>query len=193
MDLQPFLDNIAKHVNLTNEEVDFLLSKTIRRRYLNGQFVLQQGDIARVESYVLSGCLKTFRTDNDGKEHILMFAIEDWWTADLRSFITQTPSKYNIQCLEDCELVQISHNTIEDLYEKIPKLERFFRIIVQNAYVALQDRLVRDHSVSARERYLQFRSRYPAIEQRVPQYMIASYLGVTKEFLSKIRSQIVSE
>lgn len=123
----------------------------------------------------------------------MTFAIEDWWIGDLRSFITQKPSNYNIQCLEDSELMLIAYDTIEELYEKIPKLERFFRIIVQNAYTALQDRLVRDHSVSARDRYMQFRSQYPAVEQRVPQYMIASYLGVTKEFLSKIRSQIIAE
>jgi CRP-like cAMP-binding protein len=192
VDLQPFLDHISRYIQLTPAEQSIFLSKVKLKKYLKGQFVVQDSDICRHESFVLSGCLKTFYLDNEGHEHIVMFAIEDWWTADLGSFITQTPADLNVQCLEDSELVQISYNDLQQLYIEIPKLERFFRIIIQNAFVAAQKRIMNNLSLPAKERYLQFREQYPKIEQRVPQYMIASYLGITKEFLSKIRTQLTN-
>jgi len=192
MDLQPFLDHISRYIQLTTGEQSVFLSKVKFRKYLKGQFVVQNGDICRHESFVLSGCLKTFYIDNDGHEHIVMFAIEDWWTADLGSFISQSPADLNVQCLEDSELIQISYNDLQQLYIEIPKLERFFRIIIQNAFVAAQKRIINNLSLPAMERYIRFRDQYPKIEQRVPQYMIASYLGITKEFLSKIRAQLTN-
>lgn len=189
MNSTTLLDYISRYVKLTPEEESLLLSKVNYRKYLKGQFVVQQGDVCRYESFVLSGCLKTFYLDPEGEEHIVMFAVENWWTADLGSFITQTPARFNVQCLENTELAQFSYDTLQELYILIPKLERFFRIILQKAYVASQDRLVRNFSLSARERYTEFRKQYPGIEQRVPQYMVASYLGITKEFLSRIKNQ----
>ena len=190
MDLQPFLHHISRYIQLTPEEQSIFLSKVKFRKYLKGQFVVQEGDICRYESFVLSGCLKTFYLDKQGHEHIVMLAIEDWWTADLGSFISQTAADLNVQCLEDSELIQISSTDLQQLYIEIPKLERFFRIIIQNAFVAAQKRIINNLSLPAVERYVQFRKQYPKIEQRVPQYMIASYLGITKEFLSKIRAQL---
>ena len=122
-----------------------------------------------------------------------MFAIENWWTADLGSFITQEPADYNVQCLENTKVAQFSFEALELLFAEIPRLERFFRIIIQKAFVASQKRVVRDLSLPAKERYLIFRKQYPDIEQRVPQYMIASYLGITKQFLSKIRAELTTE
>lgn len=190
MELKLLFDYIAQFVQLNSEEQSILESKVKIRKYLKGQFVVQNGDICKYENFVLSGCLKTFYIDNDGQEHIVMFAVENWWTADMSSFITQTPSDYNIQCLENSVLAQIYYQDLEQLYVQIPKLERFFRIIIQKAYISSQKRLINNFSLPAKERYLQFREKYPQIEQRVPQYMIASYLGITKEFLSKIRSQV---
>jgi CRP-like cAMP-binding protein len=155
--------------------------------------VVQNGNVCRYESFVLKGCLKTFYIDNEGQEHIVQFAIENWWTADLSSFLTQTPACYNVLCLENCELAQITFPDLEELYLAIPKLERFFRIIIQKAYIAAQQRIVNNFSMAAKDRYVQFRKQYPEIDQRVPQYMIASYLGITKEFLSKIRHQLIQE
>jgi CRP-like cAMP-binding protein len=193
MDIKPFFDYIKQYIELTPEEESILLSKIKVKKYLKGQFVVQNGDVCKYENFVLSGCLKTFYIDNEGQEHIVMFAIENWWTADLGSFITQAPADLNVQCVENSELVQIHHNDLEQLYLDIPKLERFFRIIIQKAFVAAQQRIVRNFSLPAADRYIQFRQQYPKIEQRVPQYMIASYLGITKEFLSKIRSQHTAE
>jgi CRP-like cAMP-binding protein len=192
MDLKIFLDHISRYIQLTSDEQSIFLSKVKFRKYLKGQFVVQNGDVCRHENFVVSGCLKTFYIDNEGHEHIVMFAIEDWWTADLGSFITQTPADLNVQCLEDSELIQITYSDLQQLYTEIPKLERFFRIIIQNAFVAAQKRIVKNLSLPAMERYIQFREQYPKIEQRVPQYMVASYLGITKEFLSKIRTQLAN-
>jgi cAMP-binding proteins - catabolite gene activator and regulatory subunit of cAMP-dependent protein kinases len=190
MSLQPLLTYISRYIQLTEEETNMFLSKVRIGQYKKGEYLVQNGQICRYESFVLKGCLRTYYIDNEGQEHIVMFAIENWWTADLGSFLTQTPSSYNVQCIEPCELAQLTYNDLEALYTAIPKLERFFRIIVQKAYVAAQKRIVNNFSLPAKERYIQFRERYPDIEQRVPQYMIASYLGITKEFLSKIRREL---
>src|SRR5688572_10980873 len=193
MELNPLFDYIARYTPLTTKEQSILASKFKIRKFLKGQFVVQNGDTCRYESFVLKGCLKTFYIDNEGQEHIVMFAIENWWTADLGSFLTQTPACYNVLCLENCELAQITYADLEALYLAIPKLERFFRIIIQKAYIAAQQRIVNNFSMAAKDRYVQFRKQYPEIDQRVPQYMIASYLGITKEFLSKIRHQLIQE
>ena len=188
---QVLLNYINRYVSLTETEEAILLSKVTYRRYLKGQYIVQQGDICKYECFVLSGCTKTFYMDHEGQEHIVMFSIEDWWTSDMGSFITQTPADYNIQCIENTELIMFSYDIVEDLYAAIPKLERFFRQIIQNAFVASQKRIVRSFSLSAKDRYVYFRNLYPKIEQRIPQYMIASYLGITKEFLSKIKSELI--
>jgi CRP-like cAMP-binding protein len=187
MPFSQLISYINRYVPLTPEEVNLLLSKFRLSNFKKGDYVVQNNNICKFESFVLKGCLKTFYIDNDGEEHIVMFAIENWWTADLGSFLTQTPAAYNVQCIENCELAQIGYNDLEELYVALPKLERFFRIIIQKAYVASQQRIINNLSMPAKERYELFRNRYPNIEQRVPQYMIASYLGITKEFLSKIR------
>jgi CRP-like cAMP-binding protein len=193
MNIEPLLKYINNYVSLTDDEVAFLESKISIRRYLKGQYVVQQGDVCQYECFVLSGCTKTFYVDKEGQEHILMFSIEDWWTSDIGSFITQTPADFNVQCLENTDLIMFSHDVIEELYAEIPKLERFFRQIIEKAFVASQKRIVRNFSLSAKERYVYFRNLYPKIEQRIPQYMIASYLNITKEFLSKIKSQLIME
>lgn len=193
MNYQPLFDYISQYVALTEDDRHLLQESTRYRKYLKGQYLVQQGDICQSESFVVKGCLKTFHMDREAQEHIVAFAIENWWTADLGSFITQTPADYNVQCIENSEVIQFHRDNIEELFIRIPVLERFFRIIIQNAYVSSEKRIVRNFSLPAKERYLLFREHYPEIEQRVPQYMIASYLGITKEFLSKIRSQLTSD
>ena len=142
MNSRPLIKYINKYLDLTDEEEELLLSRIVSRKYLKGQYVVQQGDVCKHESFVIKGCLKTFYVDNDGNEHIVMFAIENWWTADLGSFITQTPADYNVQCLENVELLQFPYEQLQELYMLIPKLERFFRIIIQKAYVASEKRII---------------------------------------------------
>lgn len=193
MNVKPLLDYISKYVTLTNTEEHFLTSKLSSRKYIKGQYILQQGDISQTECFIISGCTKMFYLDDKGQEHIIMFSIEDWWTSDLGSFISQTPSDFNVQCLENTEIIQFSYENIEEIFSKIPKLERFFRKIIEKAFVASQKRIIRNFSLTAKERYLIFKENYPKIEQRIPQYMVASYLGISKEFLSKIKSQLIQE
>ena len=191
--MQQLLEYITQYVQLTPDEESAMLSKIKVKKFLKGQFVVQNGEICKYENFVLSGCLRSFYIDNDGLEHVIMFAVENWWTADLGSFITQKPSDLNVQCLENSEIIQIHYNDLQKLYFEIPKLERFFRIIIQKAFVAAQKRIVSNFSMDATDRYIQFREQYHDIEQRVPQYMIASYLGITKEFLSKIRNKLTAQ
>ncbi|WOD43525.1 Crp/Fnr family transcriptional regulator [Hwangdonia lutea] len=187
----PFLEYINKYISLSVEDETILLSKIVQRNYLKDQYISQQGDICKSVNFIISGGTKTFYMDKDGQEHIVMFSIEDWWTSDLGSFITQTPADFNVQCIENTQLIQFTYDNLEELYKEIPKLECLFRKIVERAFVASQKRIVRNFSLPVKERYIEFKNKYPQIEQRVPQYMIASYLGVTKEFLSKIKSQII--
>lgn len=189
----PLLKYIRKHISLTNDEEAFLLSKLKYRKYLKGQYIVQQGDVCKQINFLISGCTKTFFMDEKGQEHIVLFGIEDWWTSDIGSYITQSASDFNVQCIEDTEVIQFQHEYEEELYKNIPKLERLFRKMLEKALVSSQKRIVGNFSLSAKEQYLQFKKQYPTIEQRVPQYMIASYLGITKEFLSKIKSQLILE
>ena len=193
MKIDPLLAYINKYITLTKDEEAYLDSKMVYRKYQKGQYLVQQGDVCKYECFVVSGCSKTSYIDEQGQEHIIMFSVEDWWTSDMGSFINQTPADFNIQFLENTELIAISHDIIEDLYSQIPKLERFFRQVVEKAYIASQKRIVRNLSMTAKDRYLYFKEQYPEIEQRIPQYMVASYLGITKEFLSKIKSQLLTE
>jgi len=191
MNIQPLLDNLSKYINLSVEEENNLRSKVKYRKYLKNQYLVQAGDVCRFTSYVISGCTKTFFIDDEGQEHIVMFSAEDWWSSDIASFITQTPADFNIQSIENTEVIQFSYENMEQLYMEIPKLERYFRKIIERAFVASQKRIIRNFSMTAKDRYLIFKESYPNLEQRIPQYMIASYLGITKEFLSKIKSQLL--
>jgi len=193
MNLQALLSYFRQYVVLSSEEEKSIEEFVSYRKYLKNQYLVQQGDICKSECFVVKGCLKTFHIDQEGQEHIVRFAVENWWTADLGSFIHQKPADYNVQCIEDTEVIQFHYSNYEPMLKAIPKLERLFRIIIQNAYVAADKRIIRNFSLTAKERYLIFREQYPDIEQRVPQYLIASYLGITKEFLSKIKSQLLHE
>ena len=193
MNHQPFLEYIQKFIDLNSEEKARLLSTVKVRNYLKNQYIVQQGDLCKTANFIIAGCTKTFYLDSSGQEHIIMFSIEDWWASDLGSFTTQTPADFNVQCLENTELIQITYENLQNLYEEIPKFERLFRKILERALVASQKRIIQNFSLDAKERYKIFSATYPKIDQRVPQYMIASYLGITKEFLSKIKSQIIHE
>ena len=182
MKYENFLNHINQKVSLTAEEVSLLVSKLKLRTYLKGQYIVQEGDIATYQTFILSGKVRTFYLDEHGYEHIIAFGIENWWIGDICSFTTQTPAEFNTQCLEKTIVVQISYDNMEQLYTAIPKLDRYFRLIIQKAYGNMSKRIVRNHSLSAKERYLLFIKSYPEITQRVPEDMIAFYIGITKEF-----------
>lgn len=190
---QLLFDNIEQHVSLSDEEKELLLSffkvKKLRKR----QYFLQEGDVSNHLAFVLSGCLRSYFIDENGSEHILQFAVEDWWITDVMSIITQNPSKLNIDGLEDTEMLIINRENHEELVTRIPQLERYFRIKTESGLAHLQSRLLENLSLPAKERYTNLLKKYPKIVEKVPQKQIASYLGITPEFLSKIRNQMVNK
>lgn len=187
------INYIHRFVELSDEEITLLLSKVNYRKYLKGQYIVQQGDICRHSNFIVAGCARMFCLDEKGNEYTIMFAVEEWWASDLGSFISQENSDYNIQCLENTEVIQFDFEGQEELFDRIPTLDRFFRKVLERGLVATQKRIIGNFSLSAKERYLAFKEQYPNIEQRIPQYMLASYLGITKEFLSKIKSQLADQ
>ncbi|WP_207515371.1 Crp/Fnr family transcriptional regulator [Longitalea luteola] len=187
--LDALVNTLSKYVTLTPEEVTIVGSLFTFRTFRKHQYILQEGEITRHETFIVKGVTRTFEVDEKGQEHVLQFGLEDWWVGDLYSFLTETPAKSNIDCLEDTQVYQITKPNLETLYEKVPKMERHFRIVIQNAYIAAIKRVASSLAKSATERYLDFTSQYPQIEQRVPNHQIASYLGITPQSLSRLRSQ----
>jgi len=185
------LKNISRFITLTSEEEQYFTSLLKLKKIKKKAYLLQEGDISRHQYFVSKGCLRTYMIDEKGLEHIIQFAIEDWWTGDMYSFLTQTPARFTIDALEDTELLCLEKNALEELYIRIPKFERFFRHLLQNAFVALQERIIANLSQPADERYCTFITKYPDMEKRLPLKQIASYLGITPESLSRIRSSYI--
>ncbi len=178
-------------IELTNEEKELSRSFFIPKKMRKKQWLLQEGDVCKYVAFVEKGLLRSFTIDDKGHEHITQFAFEGWWIADQVSFLTGEPSEYNIEALEDCELLLLSKLAEDKMLEKIPKLERYFRILLQNSLIATQKRLVSSLSQSAEERYSDLIKACPdTLPQRIPQHMMASYLGITPETLSRIRRQM---
>ena len=184
------LENIAKHIHLEQGETDFFFSLLTFRTLKKKEFLFRQGDICKTENFIAKGCLRMYTIDESGAEHIVMFGIEGWWVSDLFSFFTNTATEYYIDTLEDTELWQISKEHLDQLYERVPKFERFFRILLQNAFIAQQKRINQNLSFTAEQRYLDFVNKYPQLEQRIPQKQVAAYLGMTPVFLSMLRKKL---
>jgi CRP-like cAMP-binding protein len=190
MNFDILISNISRHISLTPGEVDFFTSLLKLKSLANGEFLLREGDICRYESFVIKGCLKTYYLDKNGFEHIIDFSIEEWWADDLYSFLTQTASKSNIKAIEDTDILQIGKTDLESLYQKIPKFDRFFRILFQNAYITQREQINLALSATAEERYLLFIKKKPYAEKRFSQKDIASYLGITPQFLSTLKRKL---
>lgn len=178
-------------IDLTQEEKElslrFFISKKIRKK----QYLLQQGDVCKYVAFVEKGLLRSYKVDDKGHEHITQFAFEGWWISDQLSFLTGEPSEYNIDALEDSELLLLTKQTEEQMLQKIPKFERFFRILLQNNLIATQKRLMNTLSQTAEERYSELITACPeTMPNRIPQHMLASFLGITPETLSRIRRQL---
>ncbi|MES2656878.1 MAG: Crp/Fnr family transcriptional regulator [Bacteroidota bacterium] len=184
------LQNIAKHITLDSNEQDYFLSLLQVKHIKRKDFLLQANEVIKTENFISKGCLRAYTIDSNGVEHIIMFGIEGWWVGDMYSFLTQLPATYFIDALEDTELLQISKSSLEKLYERVPKFERFFRIILQNAFIAQQQRINQNLSFTAEQRYQFFVQKYPSLEQRISQKQIASYLGITPVFLSMLRKRL---
>lgn len=177
-------------ITLTPQERELFHSLLKFRRFRKRSYLLQEGEVCDFEAYIVKGCIRTYYLSDDGTETILSFGIEDWWVSDLYSFTERKVSNMFIETIEDSELLIIDYKCKTELYEKIPKFETLFRLLIQRNLFALQRRFHSLVSQTAEQRYLAFMEKYPQIVQRVPQNQIARYLGVSPEFLSKVRSTI---
>lgn len=176
-------------LGLTPNELDRITRYYQEKKIAKGTYILKRGDICQFEGYVVEGCFKVCVIDAKGDEKVLYFAAPDWWVMEIDSFANQTPSDLNIQALADSILLVISRGDKERLYHEIPKAERLFRLMSQKAVAAWQRRLIRNHTMNAEERYHHFVSTYPEITELVTNKLIASYLGITQEFVSVIRKR----
>lgn len=165
--------------------VDILEFKTLAKK----EDLIKPGQISNSMNFITQGCMRCYYLDENAQEHTLQLGIEQWWINDLYSYLSREPSKMYVQALEKTEIIQIPRIKLEKLYIEVPEISNFFRIKIQSAYIAVQERVIENMSDDAFERYNNFRTMYRDIEQRVPQYIIASYLGVTPEFLSYLRKK----
>ncbi|UWX61237.1 Crp/Fnr family transcriptional regulator [Chryseobacterium oranimense] len=190
---QNIIKNISRFVTLTPEEEKIYEDLLTLQKFPKKTLLLREGEICQFEGFIKEGCVRTYYLDENGFEVTLLFAVEDWWITDIASFNNQTPSKIFIETLEDTEIYMLTPQTKEELMQKVPKFERAFRMMMQRYVVTLQNRLVNTISQPATDRYLEFIRVYPTIPQRVAQYYIASYLGVSKEFVSTIRKRLANK
>lgn len=184
------IDHVLRRIELTAAEQAHFVSLLKVRKLLPRQYLVQQADVCRHESYVCKGFLRSFYVDEKGNDHTLHFAMEDWWISDSTSFHLQVPATRNIVALEASVLLQIEKNDLEQLYKDIPAFERFWRILEQKGGIAQDQRILNAISMTGAERYEALITKYPTLEQRMPQRHIASYLGITPVFLSQIRKQL---
>ncbi|WMI64772.1 Crp/Fnr family transcriptional regulator [Aestuariibaculum sp. YM273] len=184
------LNNIARFIDLTEVEKQKYISLLTEIKVKKKTFLIQAGEIARYEYFITKGCLKVYTLDEEGVPHISMFAVEDYWTGDMASFMTKEPTRYFIRATEHSELLGISRANYDLLFREIPKLERFYRILYQRSLISYIRRSNHGISLTAEERYLAFKKKYPKIVNRITQKDLAGYIGITPEFMSKIITKV---
>lgn len=193
MNTDLILKNVHKHIRLEEHEQKLFISclepLTLKKKTIH----LKAGEVCKHSTFIIDGALKGFTIDKNGQEHVISFALSDWWIADLYSLISMKPGVLTIEAIADSEVLLLSKEKQEMLYEKVPLFERFFRIITENSLVANQQRLINNLSLTAEERYLDFTQKYPFVLECAPLHSIASYLGITPEFLSKIRRRMAGK
>ena len=193
MNTANLLSSIRKHVSLSEEEAQFFTGLLTPLHVRQGEMVEKLGEPTKYFIYVVSGCLMSYYTDGEGNDHVMQFAQADWWTGDLTSYFNNVPSTMSTRALAETEVFLLPKPSMDQLLEKVTKMERYFRILFQNALMTNGNRIMQNFSVTAEERYLNFQKKYPSLEQYVPQKYIASYLGITPEFLSKIRRKLTQK
>ncbi|CAM3866000.1 MULTISPECIES: Crp/Fnr family transcriptional regulator [Flavobacterium] len=178
-----------RYVSFEDKEIKTFLSKCEYKTYQKKDFILQEGNICKYQYFILEGLVRSYYIDKKGNEKITQFAIENWWFTNMESFIKETPSHLFIQCIEDSKILMISNENLEKLYIAIPKLERLFRLINQNMIIAIQKKNDFLSKLKSKDRYSNLVDNFPDFAQRVPLFMIASYLEITPEYLSEIRKK----
>ncbi len=184
---------INQCVQLSSDELREVKALFERKMVPKKTVLLQAGDICKFEAFIIRGCIKTYFIDKKGLEVVLTFSTENWWVSDISSFENQEPTKMFIETIEDTELLFLTPETKYELLEKHPELEKMFRLMVQHHLNSYQERLFGNIAHTAQERYQNFLKKFPALPQRIPQHLIASYLGISPEFLSRLRKRKLKE
>ncbi len=184
-------DHIASFVSLNEDEQEILVSYLKHKRLKKNGFLLEEGQVCHGNYFILKGCLRLYFIKDNGNKQIIQFAIENWWMTDYTSFEQKIPSGFFIQAIEETEVAYIESNAQYDLFDRVPKIERYFRLILQKYHSASLMRLQYIYDLTPEDRYRHFHGLFPQFVQRIPQYMLASYLGFTPEFLSKIRAKMI--
>jgi CRP/FNR family transcriptional regulator len=188
--MNPLQLHIQKFISLNQDEIDLVLSYFKKETFKKKQLLLTEGQTCNKQYFILNGCVRFYINNTKGVEQTLQFGIENWWITDYLSFQYQTPTPFNIQAIENLEVLSIERKTFDALLERIPKLEKYFRLVMQKSFGASQVRIKYLFTMSAEERFHHMNNNFPEFVQRVPQYMIASYLDFSPELLSKIRAGI---
>ncbi|MET1056909.1 MAG: Crp/Fnr family transcriptional regulator [Pedobacter sp.] len=190
---EEFEKYLKEKANLTADEINAVravsIEKTIRKR----QYLLQEGDVCHNNCFVVKGCLRMYKVGDDGSEHIIRFAVENWWISDRESYNNDKASEYNIDAMENCEVILIDKPDFDRLLTTIPNLKKFIDGLLARSYDAFQKRIINAISLNTEEKYQNFMKQFPDMFYRIPLHMIASYLGVSRETLSRVRSQSVQK
>lgn len=184
------IENFRQLVPISDQEAEIIKDAFVAKTLSKKELLLSKGDLSNRMRFVAEGCLKVYSIGDKDMEHILQFGISGWWINDLYAYLTETPSELFIQAITPSTVLQIHRDRLNNLFDEIPMVDRFFRIKTQHGYVALQNRTIRSMSQTAEERYVKFISDYREMEQQIPQYMIAAFIGVTPEHLSAIRKKM---
>lgn len=190
---EPLLNYFNKMIPLNAEETQLVTEFFKSRLYRKKQYVLQENDVCNQFNFVVRGCLRMYKIDEKGNTHIIQFASENWWMVDIGSFHQKKSSDLSIDALEDTMVLHISYENLIKLYTSAPKFDRIFRVLIENSFVTLQNRLLQNISSTAEDRYLSFMETYSHLSNRLPQTQIASFLGITPEFLSKLKAKLLKE
>lgn len=193
MSIQPLIEHFKNYLPLEDIEINELSARATFKRIKRRQLILNEGDVCNCYTFVVEGCFKMYKVDNQGKEHNLQFAIENNWIADLGSFYSEQPSELYIEAVENSQVIQIKKEDMLYFFTNFHKFDRNFRVLVENAFIQMQRRVLQNISSTAEERYLDFLEKHPNLFNRISNVQIASYIGVTPEFLSKIRKEITSK
>jgi|SRR5690606_1070225 len=183
------LEHIRQTIDVNADDGEYFLSLLRENTYGKKEVALRSDDICRNQLFVTKGSFKVYYNDAEGNEHVAKFAMENWWAFDIESFFHQVPAFYSIAALEPSETLELSFEAYNELLQRVPAFERFYRMLLQNSFISLQHRMTQSLALTARERYVRFQQKYPGLEARIAQKDIASYLGITPVFLSMLRKQ----